>query len=67
MNIEAVIAALGERYDADELAIIERMFREYSDRIPEVQPLIAPTGLTVRSLSAPPTAGPAGLRTSTGL
>lgn len=37
MNIEAVIAALGGRYDADEVAVIERILREYNGTIPDAQ------------------------------
>lgn len=37
MDIDAVIAALGGRYDADEAAIIERMLREYGGVIPDNQ------------------------------
>ena len=37
MDIEAVIAALGTRYNAAEAAIIERMLREYGGTIPDAQ------------------------------
>ena len=46
MDIEAVIAALGDRFDADEVAIIERMFLEYGGTVPEAQ-LIEETGLAL--------------------
>ena len=37
MNIEAVIEALGTRFDSDEAAIAERMLREYGGTIPDEQ------------------------------
>ena len=37
MHTEAVIAALGGRFDADEAAIAERMLREYGGTIPDAQ------------------------------
>ncbi len=37
MDIEAVIAALGGRYDADEAEVIERVLREYGGTIPDEQ------------------------------
>ena len=37
MNIDAVIAALGGRYDADEADVIERVLREYGGTIPDSQ------------------------------
>ncbi len=37
MDIEAVIAALGGRYDADEAAVIERVMRENHGTIPDAQ------------------------------
>jgi hypothetical protein len=37
MSIEAVIEALGCRYDADEAAIIGRMLREYHGTVPDDQ------------------------------
>ena len=37
MNIEAVIAALGGRYDADEIPVIERVLREYGGTVPDQQ------------------------------
>ena len=37
VNIEAVIAALGGRYDADEAEVIERVLREYGGTIPDEQ------------------------------
>lgn len=46
MDIEAVIAALGDHYDADETAIIARMFREYSDTVPYRQ-LLSEIGLAL--------------------
>ena len=46
MDIEAVIEALGGRYDADEAAIIERMLREYGGTIPDAQ-LIEEIGLAL--------------------
>jgi len=37
MDIEAVVAALGSRFDPYEAAIIERMLREHADTIPDKQ------------------------------
>ena len=37
MNIEAVIAALGGRYDAGEAAVIARVLREYGGTMPDAQ------------------------------
>ena len=37
MDIEAVSAALGSRFDPDEAAIIERILREYAGIVPEKQ------------------------------
>ena len=37
MNIEAVIAALGGRYDADENAVIERVLPAYNRTVPDRQ------------------------------
>ncbi len=36
-DIEAVIAALGTRFDPDEAAIIEAMLREYGGTVPDAQ------------------------------
>ena len=44
MDIEAVNAALGERFDADQAAIAGRMLREYSGTIPDAQ-LVEAIGL----------------------
>ena len=41
-----IAAALRERYDADELAIVERMLREYGDTIPYRQ-LMSEIGLSL--------------------
>ena len=46
MNIEAVIAALGGRYDADESAAIERVLRENHGTVPDQQ-LIEEAGLAL--------------------
>lgn len=46
MDVEAVIAALGDHYDADEATIAERMLREYVGTVPEKQ-LIEEIGLAV--------------------
>ena len=46
MNIEAVIAALGGRYDADEAAIIEEYLRNHHGTIPDQQ-LLSEIGLSV--------------------
>ena len=37
MNIEPVIAALGDHYDADEAEVIERVLREYGGTVPDKQ------------------------------
>ena len=37
MDIEAVIEALGSRFDADETAVIERVMRKYGGTIPDEQ------------------------------
>ena len=37
MDIEAVIAALGGRFDADEIPVIERVLREYGGTMPDEQ------------------------------
>lgn len=41
-----MIAALGDSFDADEAAIIERMLREYGGTIPDAQ-LIEEIGLAL--------------------
>jgi hypothetical protein len=46
MVIEALIAALGSRFDDDETAVIERMLREYGGTIPNAQ-LIEEIGLAL--------------------
>lgn len=46
MDIEAVIAALSDRYDPSEAAIIEEMLREYGGTIPDAQ-LIEEIGLAL--------------------
>ena len=37
MNIEALIVALGGRYDADEAEVIERVLRDHGGTIPDKQ------------------------------
>jgi hypothetical protein len=37
MGIEAVIAALGGRFDAEEVEVIERVLREYGGTVPDQQ------------------------------
>lgn len=37
MNIEAVIFALGGRFDADEAEVIQRVLRDYGGMIPDAQ------------------------------
>jgi hypothetical protein len=37
VDIEAVIEALGSRFDADETAVIERVMRKYGGTIPDEQ------------------------------
>ena len=49
MDIEAVIAALGEHYDADETAVIERVPRQYGGTVPDQQ-LIEEVGLALAIL-----------------
>jgi len=46
MDTEAVIAALGTRFDAAEASIIERMLREYGGTIPDAQ-LVEEIGLAL--------------------
>lgn len=46
MDIEAVIAALGTRFDADESAVIEQMLGEYGGTVPDKQ-LIEEIGLAL--------------------
>lgn len=46
MNIEGVIAALGDKYDADEAAIIEEYLRNHHGTIPDAQ-LVEEIGLTL--------------------
>ena len=46
MNIEAVIAALGGRFDAEEAAVIERVLWEYGGNIPDKQ-LVEEIGLAL--------------------
>lgn len=46
MDIEAVIAALGDHYDAEDAAIAERMLREYAGTVPDKQ-LIEEIGLAI--------------------
>jgi hypothetical protein len=46
MDIEAVIAALGGRYGADETEVIERVLREYNGTVPDEQ-LIEEAGLAL--------------------
>ena len=46
VNIEAVIAALGGRYDAAEIQVIERVLREYGGTVPDAQ-LIEEAGLAL--------------------
>jgi hypothetical protein len=46
VNIEAIIAALGGRYDAEEAAVIERVLREYGGTVPDRQ-LISEAALAI--------------------
>jgi len=46
MDIEAVIEALGSRFDADEAAVIERVMRQHGDTVPDRQ-LIEEVGLAL--------------------
>jgi len=46
VDIEAVIAALGGRFDPDETAVIERVLRDYGGMIPDAQ-LIEEAGLAL--------------------
>jgi len=44
MDIESVIAALGDHYTPERAAIVERMLREYGGTVPD-QPLISEAAL----------------------
>lgn len=46
MDVEAVIARLGDVFDADETRIAERLIREHAGRIPDRQ-LVEEIGLAV--------------------
>ena len=46
MDADAVIAALGDRFDPDEAAIVERMLHEHSGTVPDAQ-LIEEIGLAI--------------------
>jgi len=46
VDIEAVIEALGSRFDADEAEVVKRVLAEYSGNIPETQ-LIEEAALTL--------------------
>jgi len=46
MDIDAVIARLGQAYDADEAAIAQRLLREYGGTIPDGQ-LVEEIGLAI--------------------
>ena len=46
MNVEHVIAALGDRYDPAEAEIIERLLRKYGGTIPDKQ-LLSEIGLAL--------------------
>ena len=46
MNIEAVIAALGGRFDAHETEVIERVLRDHGGTIPDAQ-LVEEIGLAL--------------------
>jgi len=46
VNIDAVIAALGSRFDAAEVEVIERVLREHGGTIPDKQ-LIEEAGLAL--------------------
>ena len=46
MDVDAVIVALGDRFDPDEAAIAERMLREYAGTVPDAQ-LIEEIGLAM--------------------
>jgi len=37
VDIEAIIEALGSRFDADETAVIERVLRQHGGTIPDAQ------------------------------
>ena len=45
-DIEAIIAALGGRFDADEVEVIKRVLREYGGAVPDAQ-LIEEAGLAL--------------------
>jgi len=46
MDIDAVVAALGTRFNLDESALVERMLREYGGTIPDTQ-LVEEAGLAL--------------------
>jgi hypothetical protein len=46
MDIAAVTAALGSRFDADETEVVERVLREYGGTVPDAQ-LIEEVGLAL--------------------
>lgn len=46
MNINAVIAALGGRFDADEAGVIERVMREFSGTLPD-RPMVEAIGMAM--------------------
>ena len=46
MDIDALIAALGTRFDPAEAAIAERMLREYGGTVPDPQ-LVEEIGLAI--------------------
>ncbi len=46
MDVDAVIARLGEVFDAEEAAIAERMLRDYAGTVPDKQ-LIGEIGLAI--------------------
>jgi hypothetical protein len=46
VNIDALIAALGGRYDAAEVEVIERVLREHGGTVPDDQ-LIEEAGLAL--------------------
>ena len=52
VDIDAVVAGLGTRFNPDEAAIAERLLREYGGTIPDGQ-LVEEVGLAIATLTSP--------------
>ena len=46
MDVDAVVAALGTRFNPDDAAVVERMLRDHADTIPDSQ-LVEEIGLAI--------------------